>query len=219
MKTRLRASLRNTYHAKCLAPHTLPSWSGCATLCAATPQTGHKPAAHAAMLSDIAHEQQTLHHDRLYGAHKSREARRRPCPTACLYCVYRLSGAEVYSERSKDCWLDLMKAASLQGDAGIPYLMVVSSNLAKSVVSVAGLLVGKSWDKYKQADTMLKEVQQVSVSCLGRMCVYVYVLTLCHDFVSNGACSIYPLQACMPVLTFKDSFETCFRNFSLVYMQ
>ena len=97
--------------------------------------------------------------------------------------------------------------------------MVVSSNLAKSVVSVAGLLVGKSWDKYKQADTMLKEVQQVSVSCLGRMCVYVYVLTLCHDFVSNGACSIYPLQVCMPILTFKDSFETSFSNFSLVYMQ
>ncbi|KAL0032001.1 hypothetical protein WJX77_000063 [Trebouxia sp. C0004] len=67
------------------------------------------------------------------------------------------TGAKVYLKRSKDCWLDLMKAASLQGEAGNPALMVASSNLVKSVVNVA---VGKSWVKYQQADKMLKEAQQ-----------------------------------------------------------
>ncbi len=80
--------------------------------------------------------------------------------------MYRISGADVYSERSNDCWLDLMKAASLQGEAGHPCLMAMSSNLVKSVVSVAGLLIGKSWVEYKQTDEMLKDVMQVNVYIL-----------------------------------------------------
>ncbi len=131
------------------------------TVCTATLQSGNKPATHAAMLPGIVHNQQMLHHDRLQDAHSSREARHLPPATACLYC--RLSGADVYSERSKDYWLDLMKAASLQGEAGNPGLMMASSNLVKSVVNVARLLVGKSWVEYKQADKMLKEAQQVNL--------------------------------------------------------
>jgi len=69
----------------------------------------------------------------------------------------RISGADVYSERSKDYWLDLMKAASLQGEAGNPSLMVASSNLVRSLVNVARLLVGKPWVEYKQAGKMLRK--------------------------------------------------------------
>lgn len=131
------------------------------------------------MLSDIAQKQQMLHHHRLQNAHKSRAARHWPRPTACLCCAYRISGAEVYSERSNDCWLDLMKAASLRGEAGNPCLMVMSSNLIKSVVSIAGLLVGKSWDKYKQADEMLKDVLQV----------HVYIFLGSHVWLSTCMCT------------------------------
>ncbi len=56
-----------------------------------------------------------------------------------------------------------MKAASLQGEAGNPGLMMASSNLVKSVVNVARLLVGKSWSEYKQTDKMLKEARQVNL--------------------------------------------------------
>lgn len=127
------------------------------TVCAATLRSGNKPASHAAMLSNIAHNQQMLHHDRLQDAHSNREAKHWPPATACLYCAYRISGADVYSERSKDYWLDLMKAASLQGEAGNPSLMVASSNLVRSLVNVARLLVGKSWVEYKQAGKMLRK--------------------------------------------------------------
>ena len=107
--------------------------------------------------------QQILHLDGLPDALSSREARHLPPATACLYCTYRISGADVYTERSKEFWLDLMKAASLQGEAGIPGLMMASSNLVKSVVNMARLLVGRSWVEYKQADKMLKEAQQVKL--------------------------------------------------------
>lgn len=79
---------------------------------------------------------------------------------ACFMMAQGISGADDYTERSKEFWLDLMKAASLQGQAGIPGLMMASSNLVKSVVNVARLLVGRSWVEYKQADKMLKEAQQ-----------------------------------------------------------
>ena len=142
------------------------------TVRAATLQSGNKPAAHAAMLPGIVHNQPMLHHDRLQDAHSSREARHLPPATACLYCTDRISGADVYSERSKDYWLDLMKAASLQGEAGNPGLMMASLNLVKSVVNVARLLVGKSWVEYKQADKMLKEAHQVNIRILlgSHMC-------------------------------------------------
>ena len=72
-----------------------------------------------------------------------------------------------------------MKAASLRGEAGNPCLMVMSSNLIKSVVSIAGLLVGKSWDKYKQADEMLKDVLQV----------HVYIFLGSHVWLSTCMCT------------------------------
>ncbi|DBB04787.1 TPA: hypothetical protein ACH3X3_010083 [Trebouxia sp. C0006] len=71
-----------------------------------------------------------------------------------------ISGADVYSERSKDYWLDLMKAASLQGEADNTGLMMASSNLVKFAVNMARLLMGKSWGEYMQADKMLKEAHQ-----------------------------------------------------------
>ncbi len=131
-----------------------------------TLQLGNKPAAHAAMLPGIAHAQQMLHHDRLQNAHSSREARHLPPATAGLCCAYRISGADVYSERSKDYWLDLMKAASLQGEADNTGLMMASSNLVKFAVNMARLLMGKSWGEYMQADKMLKEAHQASPQVL-----------------------------------------------------
>ncbi len=43
------------------------------TVCAATLQSGNKPAAHAAMLPGIVHNQQMLHHGRLQDAHTPAE--------------------------------------------------------------------------------------------------------------------------------------------------
>lgn len=65
-----------------------------------------------------------------------------------------------------------MKAASLQGEAGNSSLMMVSSNLVRSLVNVARLLLGKSWVEYKQADKMLKEEHQVNLHVLlgSHMC-------------------------------------------------
>ncbi len=103
--------------------------------------------------------------------------------TAGLCCACRISGADVYSERSTDFWLDLIKAASLQGEAGNSSLMLVSSNLVRSLVNVARLLVGKSWVEYKQAHKMLKEAQQVHVYVLLgsrmrlRMCMCSHVVS------------------------------------------
>ena len=50
--------------------------------------------------------------------------------------------------------------------------MVASSNLVRSLVNVARLLVGKSWVEYKQADKMLKEAHQVNIRILlgSHMC-------------------------------------------------
>ncbi|DBA72206.1 TPA: hypothetical protein ACH3X2_010603 [Trebouxia sp. C0005] len=79
---------------------------------------------------------------------------------AFLMAKQGISGADIYSERSKDFWLDLMKAASLQGEAGNPSLRMASSNLVRSLVKVARLLIGQSWIEYKQADKMLKQAHQ-----------------------------------------------------------
>ncbi len=142
------------------------------TVCAGTLQPGNKPAIHAAMLPGTVNNQQTLHHDRLQDAHSNRETKNWLFATACLCCACRISGSDVYSERSKEFWLDLMKAASLQGEAGNSSLMMVSSNLVRSLVNVARLLLGKSWVEYKQADKMLKEEHQVNLHVLlgSHMC-------------------------------------------------
>ncbi len=125
-----------------------------------------------------------LHHDRLKNAHSSREARRLPPATARLFCTDRISGADVYSERSKDYWLDLMKAASLQGEAGNPGLMMASSTLVKFAANMARLLVGKSWVEYMQADKMLKDAHQVSPQVLLESLTCLWICKRAHRVMS-----------------------------------
>ena len=74
-----------------------------------------------------------------------------------------MSGSEHYSELSTSYWLELMKAASVQGKVGIPGLMMSSSGLVTSHVNIAGLLIGESYKQYKQADRILKEALLVSL--------------------------------------------------------
>ena len=74
-----------------------------------------------------------------------------------------MSGAEDYLERGKSYWLELMKACSVQGEVGLPGLLMSSSALVLSLVNIAGLLVGQSWKKYKQAERVLKEALLVSL--------------------------------------------------------
>lgn len=74
-----------------------------------------------------------------------------------------MSGSELYSELSTSYWLELMKAASVQGKVGIPGLMMSSSGLVTSHVNIAGLLVAESYKEYKQADRLLKKALLVSL--------------------------------------------------------
>lgn len=169
-------------------------------VCTGTLQSGNKPAIHAAMLPGIVYTHQMLHHDRLQDAHSNRETKNWVSAPAGLCYACRISGADVYSERSKDFWLDLMKAASLQGEAGNSSLMVVSSNLVRSLVNVARLLGSPGMSTSRLTRCSRKHTRYMCMSYLGRIYVYVCVVMLCLDFARNGACSRYSLQSLMPIL-------------------
>ncbi len=104
-----------------------------------------------------------------------------------------MSGAEVYSERSKGYWIDLIQATKLQGQAGNPGLMMASSNLIKSLVNIAKQLTGRPLPDYEQAESMLKEALMVIPSSLQTALLYQqrqWYLDLKRSKVCHSACSM-----------------------------
>ena len=70
---------------------------------------------------------------------------------AAVVCT-GLVGADVHTALSKGYWLDIMKAAQEQGEAGNPAVMMIATNLVQSLVNIARQLAGKSWVEYEQAE-------------------------------------------------------------------
>lgn len=58
----------------------------------------------------------------------------------------------MHTALSKGYWLDIMKAAQEQGEAGNPAVMMIATNLVQSLVNIARQLAGKSWVEYEQAE-------------------------------------------------------------------
>ncbi len=81
----------------------------------------------------------------------------------------RLSGAERYTDLSKGCWLDMMKACSLKDEAGHPGLQMASSQLVRTILDSAEGVKGKSRAEQQQYEAVVLEAQQVKPSFAAKL--------------------------------------------------
>ena len=86
-----------------------------------------------------------------------------------LLLLCRVKGSEEYAELSKQCFVDMMKASKLRGNAGLFSLLMATALLIRSLLDSAyGLMATSS---FGQAQKILHEAQQVQLPFLqGNLC-------------------------------------------------
>ena len=77
--------------------------------------------------------------------------------TACRRDIHRQGPFDGSSDASKECWLDMMKACSMRGDAGQPGLQTAAERLINVHLAYAEELMGTSRREHARAEAEVLE--------------------------------------------------------------